>query len=126
MWHFFLVYTVSIFVAYPFCMYILPAGCKILCANRPYIAQTSPNHMFSQMQNAKIGLSCGCFQKFGQRALLELGKMSLHILIISNLNNMTAKFCRQTPRNDCVTSKTIFTVKCSPKNSTNSHLCSNV
>ena len=72
-------------------MYILPTGCKILGENRLYIAQTSPNHVFSQMQNAKIGLSCGCFEKFGQDALLEMGKMLLHILKISNLHIMTVK-----------------------------------
>ena len=79
-------------------MYILPVGCKILCANRPYIAQTSPNHVFSQIQNAKIGLSCGCFEKFGQDALFEFGKMLLYIHMTSNLNIMAAKSCWQIPR----------------------------
>lgn len=125
-WHFFCVYTVAIFVVYPFCMNVLSTGCKMLCANRLYIAQTSPNHGCSQMQNAKIGSSWGCFEKFGQGALLKLSKMLLYILITSNLNIMAAKSCRQTPKNACVPSKTVFTVKCTPQNSKISYLCWNV
>ena len=125
-WHFFCVYIVAIFVAYPFCMHIVLTGCKILCANKLYNAQTSPNHGCSQMQNAKIGLSWSCFEKFGQGALLKLRKMLLHIPITSNLNNMDAKSCRQTLKNACVASQTVFTVKCRPQNSKFSCVCSSV
>ena len=88
-----MVCTVAIFIAYPFCMYILPTVRKMLCANIPHIAQTSPNHVFAQMQNAKIRLSCGYFENFGQDALFDLGKMLLHIRMASNLNIMATKSC---------------------------------
>ena len=75
------------------------------------IRSNQPNHGCAHTQIAKIGLFLVCFEKFGQGALLELGKMLLHISLVSSLNIMTANSDAQTPKTDRMTSKTVFLAK---------------
>ena len=70
-----------------------------------------PNHGYTQIKIAKIGSVFAFFQKFGQGALLKLGKMLLHISLVSSLTIMTANSDAQTPKTDRMTSKTGFLAK---------------
>ena len=106
--HFFSGWVIHVFVFNPFISYIVATACKFLCANEQHIAQTSHNHSCTHMQIAKTGSFCACFEKFGQKLLLRLGKMLLQICIISNLNIMSAKFDAQTPKTSFGTSKSVF------------------
>ena len=70
-----------------------------------------PNHGYTQIKITKIGSFFAFFQTFGQGALLQLGKMLLHISVVSSLTIMTANFGAQTPKTDRMPSKTVFLAK---------------